>query len=115
MRTTTKEPLSSIDARAASFRATTRAIVAKVLQISLSDFYVQYSLRVRLRDQLRRPAVLSVLNANIQDVFNEYGVQIMSPHYVFDPHAPVIVPKERWFESPAPMPPAPSKDSSGTS
>ncbi len=87
----------------------------EVLQISLSDFYVQYSLRVRLRDQLRRPAVLSVLNANIQDVFNEYGVQIMSPHYVFDPHAPVIVPKERWFESPAPMPPAPSKGSSGNS
>jgi small-conductance mechanosensitive channel len=87
----------------------------EVLQISLSDFYVQYSLRVRLRDQLRRPAVLSVLNANIQDVFNEYGVQIMSPHYVFDPHAPVIVPKERWFESPAPMTPAPSKDSSGKS
>jgi small-conductance mechanosensitive channel len=87
----------------------------EVLQLSLSDFYVQYSLRVRLRDQLRRPAVRSVLNANIQDVFNEYGVQIMSPHYVFDPHAPVIVPKERWFESPAPMPPTPSKDSSGNS
>jgi len=87
----------------------------EVLQTSLSDFYVQYSLRVRLRNQLRRPAVLSALNANIQDVFNEYGVQIMSPHYVLDPHAPVIVPKERWFESPAPMPPAPSTDSSGKS
>src|SRR5262249_12313506 len=42
-----------------------------VLQTALSDFYVQYSLRVRLRNQLRRPDVLSVLNANIQDVFNE--------------------------------------------
>ena len=62
----------------------------EVLQTSLSDFYVQYSLRVRLHNQLRRPAVLSVLNANIQDVFNEYGVQIMSPHYVFDPHAPFL-------------------------
>ena len=92
-----------------------RELPPEVLQTSLSDFYVQYSLRVRLRNQLRRPAVLSVLNANIQDVFNEYGVQIMSPHYVFDPHAPVIVPKERWFESPAPMPPTPSKGSSGKS
>jgi len=59
--------------------------------------------------------VLSALNANIQDTFYEYGVQIMSPHYVFDPAAPVVVPKERWHESPAPMPPAPSKDFSGKS
>ena len=73
----------------------------EVLQTSLSDFYVQYSLRVRLLDQLRRPAVLSALNANVQDVFNEYGVQIMSPHYVLDPRAPVVVAKERWFEPPA--------------
>lgn len=62
---------------------------------------MQYSLRVRLRDQLRRPAVLSALHANIQDIFNRYGVQIMSPHYRFDPDAPVVVPKERWFEPPA--------------
>jgi hypothetical protein len=34
-------------------------------------------------------------------VFNEYGVQIMSPHYIPDPPAPVVVPKERWFEPPA--------------
>ena len=43
----------------------------------------------------------SALNANIQDVFNENGVQIMSPHYVNDPAAPVIVPKALWFEPPA--------------
>ena len=73
----------------------------EVLQTSLSDFYVQYSLRARLRNQQRRPAVLSALNANVQDVFNEYGVQIMSPHYVLDPGAPVVVPKKRWFEPPA--------------
>ena len=72
-----------------------------VLQTALSDFYVQYSLRARLRNSLRRPAVLSALNANVQDVFNEYGVQIMSPHYFTDPAAPAVVPKERWFEPPA--------------
>ena len=72
-----------------------------VLQTALSDFYVQYSLRPRLRDQRRRPEVLSALNANVQDVFNEYGVQIMSPHYHLDPAGAVVVPKERWFEPPA--------------
>ncbi|HSR10729.1 MAG TPA: mechanosensitive ion channel family protein, partial [Thermodesulfobacteriota bacterium] len=73
----------------------------EVRQTQLSDFYVKYSLWVRVRDQARRPDVLSALHANIQDIFNQYGVQIMSPHYRFDPEKPVIVPKERWFEAPA--------------
>jgi small-conductance mechanosensitive channel len=75
-----------------------------VLQTGLSDFYVHYSLRARIKDQFRRPAVLSALNANVQDVFNEYGVQIMSPHYLGDPAAPVVVPKAHWFEPPACQP-----------
>src|SRR5262249_27191674 len=83
----------------------------EVLQTALSDFYVGYSLRVRIRNQRRRPAVLSALNANIQDTFNEHGVPIMSPHYVFDPAAPLVVPKEHWHGSPTPIPPAPSTDS----
>ena len=72
-----------------------------VIQTALSDFYVGYTLRVRLGDPRRREAVLSVLNANVQDVFNEYGVQIMSPHYVFDPASPVVIPRTRWFDAPA--------------
>ncbi len=79
----------------------------RVLQTALSDFYVQYTLQVRLRDQPRRPAVLSALNANIQDLFNEHGVQIMSPHYLGDPAAPAVVPKERWYEAPAVRPQTP--------
>lgn len=31
-----------------------------------------------------RAEVLSMLHANIQDVFNRYGVQMMSPHYMND-------------------------------
>ena len=72
-----------------------------VIQTALSDFYVGYTLRVRLLEPRRREAVLSALNANVQDVFNEYGVQIMSPHYVFDPAGPVVVPRARWFDPPA--------------
>jgi len=45
--------------------------------------------------------VLSALNANVQDVFNEHGVQIMSPHYEGDPDDKVWVPKEKWHEPPA--------------
>ena len=36
-----------------------------------------------------------------QDVFNEFGVQIMSPHFVAQPDKPVVVPKAMWHEAPA--------------
>jgi small-conductance mechanosensitive channel len=73
----------------------------RVLQRSLSDFYVEYMLGARIADPNRRMPVLDELHRNIQDVFNEYGVQIMSPHYVADPAEQVWVPKERWHEAPA--------------
>ena len=37
-----------------------------------------------------------VLQAALQDEFNEAGVQIMSPHYETDPHAPKLVPRADW-------------------
>ena len=52
------------------------------------------------RPEIRR-ITLSALHANIQDVFNEFGVQIMSPHYVYDPLEKVWVSKEQWFEASA--------------
>jgi hypothetical protein len=45
-----------------------------------------------------------MLYANIQDVFNEYGVQMMSPHYMSDPDHEKRVPKERWYAAPAQPP-----------
>jgi hypothetical protein len=48
--------------------------------------------------------IYSDLHQNIQDAFNEYGVQIMSPHYVLDPKSPAVVPRERWYEPPAEPP-----------
>ena len=38
---------------------------------------------------------------NIQDVFNEHGVQIMTPSYVADTPDPKVVPKEQWYAAPA--------------
>ncbi len=72
-----------------------------VLQVSLADFYVQYELNVRLEIPERRVWVLSDLQSHIQDIFNEHGVQIMSPHYLSDPPQPHVVPKSRWFLPPA--------------
>jgi small-conductance mechanosensitive channel len=72
-----------------------------VLQTSLSDFYVEYQLNAHLEKPEMRLPTLAALHANIQDAFNEHGVQIMSPHYESDPSEKVWVPKEKWFEPPA--------------
>ena len=50
------------------------------------------------------PAMYSELHAHIQDVFNEHGVQIMSPAYEADPTEQKIVPPEKWYEAPAKKP-----------
>jgi hypothetical protein len=48
-----------------------------------------------------RAEVLTQLHANIQDVFNEYGVQIMSPHYMGDTAEAKLVKAEDWYRAPA--------------
>jgi small-conductance mechanosensitive channel len=85
--------------RTPGLRAVPRPLV---LQASLEDFYVKYTLLVCLEQQQARLLTLDALHANIQDLFNEHGVQIMSPNYVLDPASPKVVPKERWFAAPAP-------------
>jgi small-conductance mechanosensitive channel len=72
-----------------------------ILQTALEDFYVQYTLFVALHQPERRVFILDVLHAHIQDAFNEYGVQIMSPRYIADPAGPKVVPPQRWYSAPA--------------
>ena len=72
-----------------------------VLQRSLDDFYVSYELNAYTDHPQGMDHVYADLHRNIQDAFNEYGVQIMSPHYYSDPAGAKVVPKERWYEPPA--------------
>jgi small-conductance mechanosensitive channel len=72
-----------------------------VVQKALTDFYIQYELFVVVEWPGERLAVLSKLHSKIQDTFNEYGVQIMSPQYYEQPPQPLVVPKEKWFAPPA--------------
>ena len=67
-----------------------------VHQGALSDFYVEYELMARLEQPRERPEVLSRLHAEIQDAFNEAGVQIMSPHFEGQPEGKVWVPRSAW-------------------
>ena len=75
-----------------------------VYQRALSDFYVEYELFASIDRPLERIPVLSALHANIQDQFNEHGVQIMSPHFFGQPPHAVVVPKDHWYAPPAQPP-----------
>jgi len=77
-----------------------------VFQTALSDFYVEYRLVCQALQTEPRPraVVLSNLHANVQDVFNEHGVQIMSPHYLGDPAQAKVVPERDWYAPPAAPP-----------
>jgi small-conductance mechanosensitive channel len=75
----------------------------RVYQTGLADFYVHYRLvaQAMQKEPGARAQAQSLLCQNILDVFNEHGVQIMSPHYLGDPDEAKVVPPSRWFESPA--------------
>jgi len=75
-----------------------------ILQKSLDDFYVTYELNVYTDKPLEMVEIYSELHQNVQDAFNEYEVQIMSPSYRFDPDRPKVVPKDKWYPPPAKPP-----------
>jgi small-conductance mechanosensitive channel len=52
-----------------------------VLQTSLDDFYVSYEINAYTKSPTKQPLIYSLLHQNIQDCFNEDGIEIMSPHY----------------------------------
>lgn len=52
-----------------------------VLQTALHDFYVTYELNAYTDSPQIMPRIYSELHQNIQNTFNEAGVEIMSPHY----------------------------------
>lgn len=54
-----------------------------------------------LEEPASRPVVLSKLHGHIVDLFNEFGVQNLSPHYEGDPPQPLVEPREQWHAAPA--------------
>lgn len=53
-----------------------------VLETSLSDWYPVYQINAYIRDANQMSQIYSDLYQNIQDRFNEAGIEIMSPHYM---------------------------------
>jgi len=72
-----------------------------VRQLALGDFAVTYEINVYCDNVQAIGRIYTALHENILDVFNEHGVQIMTPAYEGDPEQPKVVPKEQWFSAPA--------------
>jgi small-conductance mechanosensitive channel len=72
-----------------------------VLEKELGDFAVTYEVNAYCGDAGAMARVYAALYRSIIDVFNEYGVQIMTPAYEGDPEHPKVVAKEQWYEAPA--------------
>ena len=72
-----------------------------VRQLSLGDFAVTYEINVYCDNPHAMAQIYTGLHRNILDVFNEHGIQIMTPAYEGDPESPKVVPKEQWFTAPA--------------
>lgn len=53
-----------------------------VLETSLSDWYPVYQINAYIKEADKMAQIYSDLHQNIQDRFNEAGVEIMSPHYM---------------------------------
>ncbi|HVH57099.1 MAG TPA: mechanosensitive ion channel domain-containing protein [Vicinamibacterales bacterium] len=70
----------------------------------LGDFAVTYELNVYCTNIPAMLPMYTAMHSNILDVFNEYGVQIMTPAYEGDPPEPKVVPPKDWFTAPAAAP-----------
>jgi small-conductance mechanosensitive channel len=72
-----------------------------VLHKKLGDFAITYELNVYCSNVPAMLRLYTALHRSILDVFNEYGVQIMTPAYENDPPEPKIVRREDWYAAPA--------------
>ncbi len=80
-----------------------------VLQKELGDFAITYEINAYCHEPNGMGLLYTAMHQNILDLFNEYGVQIMTPSYEGDPEQAKVVPKDQWFTAPArPPKPAPT-------
>ncbi len=98
-------PWRQVEAMLLEAAARTQGVLAEpppfVLQKALGDFCVTYEINVFCDNAQAMNRLYTALHQNILDVFNEYGVQIMTPNYESDPAQAKVVPKDQWFLAPA--------------
>jgi small-conductance mechanosensitive channel len=98
-------PWRQVEAMLLEAAARTPALLRRpkpyVLQKMLGDFAVTYELNVYCDRPRAMGRLYTQLHRNILDIFNEYGVQIMTPAYESDPDETKVVTRDRWYAAPA--------------
>ena len=98
-------PWRQVEAMLLAAAARTPGIGSKpaafVLVKRLGDFAVFYEINVPCAEVQTMHLVYTALHHNVLDVFNEHGVQIMTPAYEGDPPEPKVVPPGDWVRPPA--------------
>ena len=74
-----------------------------VWQLQLGTFAITYEINAYCDETAAMGERYTVLHQNILDIFNEYGVQIMTPAYEGDPHHAKVVATDDWYPPPAPQ------------
>ena len=72
-----------------------------VFEKSLTEFAVVYEINAYTQNVQAMNRLYAELHRQILDVFNEYGVQIMTPAYEGDTPEPKVVAKQDWFRVPS--------------
>ena len=63
----------------------------------LGDFAITYELNAPCRDVPAMNPLYTALHQHVLDIFNEQGVQIMTPAYEGDPEVPKVVAPKDWY------------------
>jgi small-conductance mechanosensitive channel len=72
-----------------------------VFMKQLGDFAVTYEINAFTFEVKSMVRIYTALHGHILDIFNEHGVQIMTPAYEGDPESPKVVPVENFYTAPA--------------
>ena len=111
-------PWRQVEAMLKQAAARTSGLLKKpkpfVLQKALGDYAVTYELNAHCTNPKNMAQIYSALHRNILDVFNEYGVAIMTPSYEADPPEPKLVPEDQWYQAPAVRPKTESDSTEGS-
>jgi small-conductance mechanosensitive channel len=77
-----------------------------VLVKRLGDFAITYEINAYTSEIQAMNRLYTALHQHILDIFNEHGVQIMTPAYEGDPEVPKVVALENFYVAPAAAPEA---------
>ena len=98
-------PWRQVEAMLLEAAARTPGLLAEpkpfVLEKELRSFDVEYEINVYCDRPNSTASLYAALHRNILDIFNEYGVQIMTPAYEGDPEDAKVVAKDQWYAAPA--------------